>query len=402
MRFQPMGLLRVIIVTVLLCGMTHAAEATPRADDKPDSLGPEAHIVDTMAIDSRLADLVRQREDSARFMEMPWYKQLFHNNFRINDPRIRYPRFARFCVDVYNWGDRTFNRYDTTYVVGTGKNWKVMAKSYNWMESYALYFNSRSFLRINSDVYSDLGAYICFMAVSTGYTANANMVFAGRRNTRQTYNFTFTCALFSATFNYAKTRGGARITHFGDYGGRRFSYDFDGIAQRTYSGALYYFFNHRRYSQAAAYSFSKYQLKSAGSWLAGFNFTHQNIDMDFSTLPPEMLSHLPSLLHHYSFHYTDYDLMGGYAHNWVLSPRKWLINLTALPSVGYKHSNEGTTEGRKDMFSTNVRLMTSVVYNHRSLFASLQGNFEGHLYFTRGYTFFNSIESLSLIVGCRF
>ena len=66
------------------------------------------------------------RRDSSAFAELPWYKQLLANNFNINDQRIHYPKFAKFCVDVYNWGDRTFNTSDTTYVVGTGKNWKVM------------------------------------------------------------------------------------------------------------------------------------------------------------------------------------------------------------------------------------------------------------------------------------
>ncbi|MDE6205419.1 MAG: hypothetical protein K2F66_04800, partial [Duncaniella sp.] len=51
-----------------------------------------------------------------------WIKQLIDNGFRIHDEGVCYPRFPRFCLNVYNWGDRTFNSYDTTYVVGTGKN----------------------------------------------------------------------------------------------------------------------------------------------------------------------------------------------------------------------------------------------------------------------------------------
>lgn len=336
---------------------------------------------------------------STAFDSLPWYKQLLENNFRINDPRIHYPKFPKFCVDVYNWGDRTFNRYDTTYVVGTGKNWKVMTNSYNWMESYAMFFSPESYLRIRSNLYSDLGVYLCFMAVKIGYTGNMNAIAAGVKSRRNTYNFNFTCALFSASINYAKTKGGSRITYFG---AESTDYKFEDIAQTTLSASAYYFFNHRKYSQAAAYSFSKYQLKSAGTWVAGFSYSHQRIDMDFSSLPAEMVNKLPALLPRYSFHYADYDLLGGYAYNWVLHPRRWLINATIMPSVGYKHSYEGATDGRKSMFSTNGRLMLSGVYNHRSLFAALQANVEGHFYFAKGYTFFNSIESLSLVVGARF
>lgn len=348
------------------------------------------------------ADSCGARRDSSAFAEMPWYRQLLANNFNINDPRINYPKFAKFCVKVYNWGDKTFNTYDTTYVVGTGKNWKVMMRSYNWMESYSMYFSPDSYLRMHSNLHSDLGAYLCFMAVSVGYTGNLNALAAGTKSRRNTFNFNFCCALFSATINYAKTSGGTRITHFGDLGRHHLNYKFDDVAQKSITGAIYYFFNHRKYSQAAAYSFSKYQLKSAGTWLAGLSFSHQNISMDFSSLPTDMTDRLPGLLPNYHFHYTDYDVLGGYAYNWVLKPRKWLVNVTAMPSVGYKHSYEGTTDGKKHMLSANGRFMLSGVYNHRSLFAALQANLEGHLYFAKGYTFFNSIESLSLVVGARF
>nr|WP_301752803.1 DUF4421 family protein [uncultured Muribaculum sp.] len=61
-----------------------------------------------------------------------------------------------------------------------------------------------------------------------------------------------------------------------------------------------------------------------------------------------------------------------------------------------------STEGRKDMFSTNVRAMMSVVYNHRSLYASLVGRYDGHIYYKSSYTFVNSNNSVTLNIGTRF
>lgn len=334
-----------------------------------------------------------------------WLRQLADARFNVNAPGIDYPRFARFCVNVYNWGDRTFNTYDTAYVTGTGKNWKLMLRSHNWMQSYALIFNRDTRLRLRSNVYSDLGIHLSFMAVGVGLTRDANVLFGHTRHPRKTFNFNFVCALFSAGIDYSKTEGSTFITEFGDYrpsGARRLHRRFNEISQESLSGYLYYFFNHRRYSQGAAYNFSKYQLRSAGSWLAGVSVNHQRICMDFSGLPPEMTSHLPDLSTHYDFHYTDYDLMGGYGYNWVIRPRKWLVNATLLPSLGYKHTFEGTTSGRKDMFSLNGRAMFSVVYNHRNLFAALMGNAGGHVYFGNGYTFVNNNFSLSLTGGVRF
>lgn len=357
-----------------------------------------------MALASLMASAAGEREpvDSAEFEQLPWYKQLMNNNFRINDPRIRYPKFPKFCVDVYNWGDRTFNTYDTTYVVGTGKNWKAMLRSYNWMQSYALYFSDKEHMRLISNPYSDLGAYLCFMAVSISYTGNLNAIADRTESRRKSFNFDFYCALFSASLKYTKTSGGVKLTHVSDYHSDHADIPLDDVAQRTITGAAYYFFNHRKYSQGAAYSFSKYQLKSAGTWIAGLSFSHQRITMDFRSLPPEVTSHVPMLKPYYLFHYTDYDVLGGYGYNWVLYPKRWLINGTILPSIGYKRSYETATEGRRNMFSTNIRAMASAVYNHRALFAALQLNFEGHVYFSSDYTFFNSVESVALVAGVRF
>lgn len=334
-----------------------------------------------------------------------WVNRLINSGFRINDPRIRYPKFAQFCVNVYNWGDRTFNSYDKDYVVGTGKNWKIIGKSYNWAQSYMLTFSKSTSIRMISDVYSDIGAHLCFMAVSVGYDFNANELIGNPVSNRTNFEFNFTCALFAANYQNSSTKGGAHVTKFGKFkpsSGQKLDFEFDGVNQESTVIDLYYFFNHRKYSQAAAYCYSKYQLKSAGSMIAGFSYTHQKIGLDFSRLPADMLNYLPGNTDHYNFRYTDYDLMVGYAYNCVMKPRKWLFNITALPSLGYKHSYEDSTEGRKDMFSTNIKVMTAFVFNHRSLFASMSVRFDGRAYYGSGYTFFNSNESVTFNVGARF
>ncbi len=343
--------------------------------------------------------------DSVAFSQLPWWKQVLENGFRIHDPRIKYPKFPKFLLSIYDWGDRTFNSYDKDYVVGVGQNWKVMLKNYNWLETYMLMFapRSRDMLHLNSNLYSDIGVYLSFMAVSVGYTANINSLAGGTSNDRHNLNLNFTCSRFSANFDYTSTKGNTTITHFGDYSDTHdLSYKFNDISHKSTSGELYYFLNHRRYSQAAAYCFSKYQLKSAGSAILGFAFNHQRINMDFSSLPDEMKDYLPSLASEYRFRYTDYGLLAGYAHNWVLHPRRWLANFTVIPSIGYRHAYSTSTEGSKSMLAANMRVRFAFVYNHRALFASLTGRFDGHMYFNSQYAFFNSIASISLIVGARF
>lgn len=342
--------------------------------------------------------------DSLAFASMPWYKQLYDTGFRLHDSRISYPKFARFLLGIYDWGDRTFNSYRPEYVQGTGKNWKLTGKSYNWMESYMMLFseNSKDVLHIISDIYTDVGLYISFMAASVGYTAKTSDIFGGKKNNRSNFNFNFTCSRIFANLDITSTKGNTHITKFGEYKGDDLPYSFDAISHKMVSAEAFYIFNFGRYSHAAAFCYSKYQLKSAGSWLLGFSYSHQNINMDFSSLPDEMKQYLPGLGMNYRYRYNDYGVCGGYAYNWAIHPRRWLLNVTLLPAIGYRQLFHDSADDNRAMLALSGHARFGVVYNHKALFASLMGRFDGNFYFTKRYTFFNSIESLSLIVGARF
>lgn len=332
-----------------------------------------------------------------------WVKQLFANGFHINDPDVQYPRFPRFLLKVYNWGDRVFNGYDPAYVVSTGHNWKVLGKSYNWLENYAMIFSRHKTMRMSSDMYADIGGYLCFMAVSVGYMFNANELIGDRDNNRTNFNLNFTCSRFTVDYTATSTTGGARITHFGSYNDSHdLSMVFDGVSNKSKTLTAMYFFNNRRFSHAAAYCFSKYQLKSAGSPVAGFYYGNQQIAMDFSRLPQDMLNSLPESLPVYKFHYDDYALLGGYAYNWALKPRRWLLNVTGVVGAGYKKTREDATDGVRGMVAFNPLVTGSVVYNHRALFLGAQLRYRGSFYFNSNYTFYNALLSGQLIVGARF
>jgi len=349
--------------------------------------------------DSTISD----KEDEKRHSPVKWIYQLMANGFHINDPNIDYPRFPRFCRDVYNWGDKVFNSYDTTYVVSTGKNWKAQAKSFNWMQSYTFLFPHRQQLHINSDIYADIGGHVSFMALSIGYMFNANELLAHNHNKRSYFNLNFTCALFTIDYTTQSIEGGARITHAGNISDdNNISLAFDGLNSNETSFMAYYMFNHRRYSHAAAYCYSKYQLRGAGSWIAGFNYYKQNTSMDFTALGDEIFKPLPELQTQYHFHHTDYMAVGGYGHNWVPKPRRWLINLTSLLGLGYKHSQEDSSDKIRDMVALQARLSGAVVYNHRKLFAALTIKAWVPFYFNNSYTMINTFASAEATVGFRF
>ena len=333
-----------------------------------------------------------------------WIKQLIDNGFRIHDERVCYPRFPRFCLNVYNWGDRTFNSYDTAYVVGTGKNWKLQGKSYNWMETSTITIPKQSSVNMHSDLYSDAGFSLNFMAVSIGYMWNINKLFTDPTN-RRTFNFDFTCSRFSLNYQSVSSTGGMIITQFGDYNnGHRLHYKFDDCSTDSKTLDEYWFFNHYRYSQAAAYSYSKYQLRKAGTPLVGFNFTEQHIKMNFNGMPAIMLEHSPLESNEYQSDYRSYCAMGGYSYNWVLKPRRWLINATGMVAVGYRQLiSSGDERDSKSRVANNFKINVAAVYNHKALFAAFTARGMGYVNYNMGdLSHLNTIISFTAAVGMRF
>lgn len=393
-------------LTALLLAAAPAAARASEPEPAPMSVMTDSAACEAQSVDEPLLTPDSIPEDSVR-PKVPktlWIKQLFANGFHINDPSVAYPRFPRFLLNVYNWGDRTFNGYDPEYVVSTGKNWKVLAKSYDWVENYAMIFSRHQTMRMRSDVYADIGGYICFMAVSVGYMFNANELIGDRHDTRSNFNLNFTCSRFTIDYTDMSTRGGARITDFGSSNKSDLkSIKFEGISNKTRSLTTFYIFNNRRYSHAAAYCYSKYQLKSAGSWLAGFLYNYQRIGLDFNSLPQYLLDKLPPEAQTvYTFRYRDYAALGGYGYNCVMKPRRWLFNVTALLGVGYKHTSEEIRDGSRSMVALTPVMNMAMVYNHRALFVGLNLKALYNFYFNSNYTFLSGILSFQATVGARF
>jgi len=334
-----------------------------------------------------------------------WIDRIRARTFDIKDTTICYPGFVKFCVGVYNWGDRFFNTYDPEYVQGTGTKWKAMVKSNNWTDSYAMSLG-KTHIRMLSNIYSNVGPYISFMALSVGYEANLNRLVSHLPARQKRWEFNFSTSLFWVNAYYTTNKDGSVIRNFGQYrdaeGHSWINQPFPDLNLRNYGLDIYYFFNHKRYSQGAAYSFSKYQLRSQGSLLLGVSLSHQYIDMDFGGLPPSMLAYFPAGAPlHYNFTYNDYCVILGYGHNFVPS-RHWLLNITALPNVGLKHCMPQTSGGRRDLFSLNVKGQGSVVYNLGHIFAGVFTGIDLHWYNASRISFANALFTFGAQLGCRF
>lgn len=332
-----------------------------------------------------------------------WWTLLKEKKLVMSDTTVVWPKFLKFCVNIYNWGDRFFNTFDPEYVQSTGKRWKVRIVSDNWLDTYAMKLPDGTKSTMSSNVYANIGAYIQYMAVSVGSSYDFEKLFRKTEPSHKKYEFGFICALFNAELYYHENKGGVNIRKFGNInGGKLIKEFFPGVNMTTLGFDAYYFFNNKRYSQGAAYNFAKYQLKSQGSFMAGISLTNQKLSFDFSQLPDNIKDQLPNAdILKYYFHYNSLALLGGYGYNWVIAP-KLLYNITVMPSLGYSHYYEDSLEGNKYLLSMNIQGRMSLTYNLGNYFFGLFGKMNGHWYKQGKMWLFSSIENFSAYIGLRF
>lgn len=346
--------------------------------------------------DSALKPLERSRE------QMWWWNQFRNHTLNLQDTAVVWPKFLKFCVNVYNWADEFFNGTDHDYVVGTGKRWKARVVSDNWVDSYAMRLPKNMPVWMLSNVYSNLGAYIQYMAVSYGYTYDLGNLVGNSSTDHKKMEFGFNCARFNADIYYQENTGGSNIRRFGDFNDRRsFSRRFPGLELKTFGIDAVYYFNNRRFSSGAAYNFSKFQKISQGSWLAGFSYCNLRLELDFTELPSDMIPYLTIPVKNYLIHYDSYALVGGYSYNWVISP-KWLYNITVAPSAGITRCYEDSMDGVRLMLSLNIAAKMSLTYNFGNWFVGVIGKMNGHWYKRGDFSIFSSIENFSANIGIRF
>ena len=390
-----------VCLSAVLCMLLALPCLTARGEEPANTLAD----IDTIAVQSAPESILGGKLP----MDVPrsrlpdwWWNRLHAGTLQMADTSVIYPKFLGFCVDVYNWANHAFNYYEPEYVQGTGKRWKARLVNDNWLDSYAMDFKGDVPIWMLSEPYSQLGFYLQYMAVSVGYSLDMSNVIGNKPLLHKRLEFAFTCARFYAEGYCAENTGGTYLRRFGDYNdGRLFKKHIPGVSFRSIGVNAYYFFNHTKYSQGCVYGFSNLQKRSAGSFIAGFSVSNHDIDIDFSTLPPEMLQHLLSNDTKYRFDYNDYSLIVGYGYNLVFG-RGFVFNVTAAPSVGVKHSMRSSSGGRRNTWTLNLLGRMGLVYNVSDFFFGLAGKVDGHWFRGHHYNFFNSIETFSASVGVRF
>lgn len=97
------------------------------------------------------------------------------------DSIAEWGKFPRFCVNTYRWGDKFFNSYDSTYVVGTGTKFNVKIITDSWLDYYRFTLPENQYVDLVSDPSTSIGAYLTYLAVSVGYDINISNLFGESR-----------------------------------------------------------------------------------------------------------------------------------------------------------------------------------------------------------------------------
>ena len=287
---------------------------------------------------------MQARVDSLEEVRTRWEKLMLRHGWSINDTTIIYPPAIDFGVKAYRWLNHALNYYDSAYVVNPGrgkKRFKVMLKNSNWLDFYSGHLGKwETPIQLNSDVTSLFGFHISGMGLSFTYMLNARDLLEGRfiHNRRLQFSFT-TSRIFIEGYYRKNDQSSVHIHRLGKWIGSELFY---GLKREGYGLDAYYIFNHTQYSQAAAYCFSKYQKRSAGSLMAGIYLSHQDVVMNLNLLDSALIPFLPDNVTDYRFRYRDFGAMIGYGYSWVFH-HGWLFNVTAVPSVGYRHSFPNST-----------------------------------------------------------
>lgn len=318
------------------------------------------------------------------------------------DSIAQWGKFARFCVNTYRWGDKFFNTYDSTYVIGTDTKFNVKFKSDSWVDFYRFNMEDDISMNMISDFTTNVGVHLSYLAVSVGYDMNVSKFFNGYEPTRQRLNFSFNCALFSADFFYHRNDVITTITEFKNpLGTMRPNVKFDGISSDVWGVDAYYFLNNKRYSQSAAFNYGKIQRQSQGSWYFGVSYWNMLYDFNFGALPDYLKQDLPEnwINSTYRVNTRTYSLRAGYAYNWVLGPH-WLLAISESPTIGYR-SGYVNNHSKNNLALSNL-LRFSAVYNRKKLFLGLVGKIYTNLINENESTMIGNLIDLELSVGYRF
>lgn len=306
------------------------------------------------------------------------------------------------AVRSYNRFERIFNNYDTSYVKPVDGKFKVKLYTNDWLETYRFNFEKGGHMNMHSDLVANVGFELSYWIFSIGYDMNLNKYYNGYERHQKKFRFGLHTALINFNLFVENNNLTALVT---DFNTPDIFYPdevrFNGVRTDRWGIEAYYFLNNRKYSQPAAFDYTRLQTRSAGSFYFGVSYRDQLYRFNFSTLPDQITGNLPGELIDYTYraHIRDFFLIPGYGFNWSLG-RHWLIAVSESPLFGVRTGRVNTFN--KNRFSLTNLVRLGFVYNISHLFLGLQSS----LYTSRTkdpeITLWGNVITAELAVGYRF
>ena len=246
-------------------------------------------------------------------------------------------------------------KYDTNYVARPKEKWLFRLlgnQTGNYIHAKGTVKDVYSEYDLHTKTNNTLGLEVNYCDIAATISVNPTKI--GCDYNDYEFNFEYHGQQLSFDINYQRANSLAGDIKYRDID----HLDKDGLRMNVVNVSAYYSFNHRRFSFPAALFQNYYQLRSAGSWLAGLSVQSGSIKTT-----DELKARSPQAPEvHLTF--ANIALGGGYGYNFVFGRHsQWLFHLSALPSaVLYKH-NRLTVNGDE---MKDHRLCFNMIFNERA------------------------------------
>ena len=311
---------------------------------------------------------------------------------------------------------REFDRLQDEYIEPQHYEFTVMLQATRNFENFVLSSNGQSVVFV-PDQQIKVGPYFGWRWFFLGYTFDLKNIGFFNGGIRRELDASIYSSQVGVDVFYRRTGHNYKLREvrmgYGIDGEQVEDMPFDGLKVSMSGINAYYIFNHGRFSYPAAFSQSTCQKVSCGSWMAGAGYMRNTLEIDFEELKDVVENKLLSeqtvkldtgmMFDHID--YSDFNLSGGYAYNWVFA-RNWLLGASLQAALAYKTSYGKTASENEGFDFKKVNLdgigRFALVYNNTRWYAGLSVIMRTNNYHTTRFTANNVFGSLSAYMGYNF
>lgn len=329
---------------------------------------------------------------------------------------------------VWGWISRTlehFSDVDTNYIEPQHYNYTLMMQATNTYDIYRLRSigNESQSVSLAPDLTMKVGPYFGWRWFFFGYTFDIrNISFDKSKMLKTEIDLSIYTSRLGIDLFYRRTGNDYKIRSISL--GKNVDTDmltnhpFDGIHVGISGFNLYYIFDNKHFSYPAAFAQSTCQKRSAGSVIAGIGYSRNSLSFDADKLQNLIANNvrtqnivLDSALRFNKVAYTDINISGGYAYNWVFAPN-FVLGTSLVAAVGYKKStgnvnnedNNKTTLLGFNIHNFNIDGVGrfGLVYNNTRWYAGLSAIVHSYNYRKTRFSANNTHGNLNIYVGYNF